>query len=81
MNITRVVVDTDGYEGPVSEELEPIPQQLGWDEVTEPAGQLLILPHHRGDVGQAWRREISLHLIQQSLLPTCDQSDTEYWWG
>ena len=54
VNITRVVVHTDGYKGPVPEELEPISEQLSWDEVAEPGGQLLILSHHRGDVGQTW---------------------------
>ena len=58
MNIARVVVHTDGYEGPVSEELDPVTEQLSGDEVAEPGGQLLGLPHHRGDVGQAWRTQI-----------------------
>ena len=62
MNIARVVVRTDGYEGPVSEELDPVTEQLSGDEVAEPGGQLLGLPHHRGDVGQACQREIINHI-------------------
>ena len=46
MDISRVVVDTDGYEGSVSEELEPIAEQLSRDEVAEPGGQLLVLSDH-----------------------------------
>ena len=53
MDIARVVVHTDGYKGAMSEELDPITQELGRDEVTEPGGQLLILSDHGGDVGQA----------------------------
>ena len=57
MNIARVVVDTDGNEGPVSEELDPVTEQLSGNEVAEPGGEVLSLSHHRGDVGQACRGE------------------------
>ena len=60
MDISRVVVDTDGYEGSVSEELEPIAEQLSRDEVAEPGGQLLVLSDHRGDVGQTCRGDVRL---------------------
>ena len=60
MDIARVVVHTDGDKGAVPEELDSITEQLGGDEVTEPTGQLLILSHHRGDVGQPCQRQISL---------------------
>ena len=59
VHITRVVVHTDGYKGAMSEELDPITEELGRDEVTEPGGQLLTLPHHGGDVGQACQGEQS----------------------
>ena len=80
MDISRVVVDTDGYEGSVSEELEPIAEQLSRDEVAEPGGQLLVLSDHRGDVGQTCRGDVRLWYCD-SVTPTCDQSDAEYWWG
>ena len=57
VDIARVVVHTDGHEGPVLQELDPVTHQLCRDEVAEPGGQLLALPHHRGDVGQACRGE------------------------
>ena len=66
MHIARVVVNTDGNKGPVSEELDPVTEQLSRDEVTEPGGELLSLPHHRGDVGQACQREIILSLLSHS---------------
>ena len=63
MDITRVVVNTDGNKGPVSEELDPVTEQLSRDEVTEPGGELLSLSHHRGDVGQACQAEIIISLL------------------
>ena len=63
MHIARVVVHTDWYKGAMSEELDPITEELGRDEVTEPGGQLLTLPHHRGDVGQAWQGEESILIM------------------
>ena len=58
MNISRVVVDTDGYEGPVPEELDPVAQQLSGDEEAEPGGQVLTLSDYRGDVGETCETHI-----------------------
>ena len=58
MNIARVVVDTDGNEGPVSEELEPIAKELSGDEEAEPGGEFLTLSDYRGDIGETCETQI-----------------------